>query len=163
MYVRYCNLCLLNLHALRRENWGEKGKGVVNALAVYQQIVRIVQAAWCLYHHMVCCNCSKDSSVTAYAIYKCDWIYENWSYRPWQEVHISRKYKDTSIHFQVSLPNWVSLEWSASAGCFFPTIWQLVRAVLVHHGALVSRWRTVCGCKAPWRSIKTSCVSLLTF
>ena len=46
---------------------------------------------------------------------------------------------DTSIHYQVSLPKWRSLGWSASAGCFFPAHWRFVRAVWVHHGALVGR------------------------
>ena len=52
---------------------------------------------------------------------------------------ITAQYFDTSIHYQVSLPKWSSLEWAASAGYFFPAHWWSARVVWVFDGALVRR------------------------
>ena len=49
---------------------------------------------------------------------------------------LPKTHKDTSIHYQVLLPKWSSLGWSASAGCAFSVHWQSVWMVWVLNGAL---------------------------
>ena len=73
---------------------------------------------------------------------KTDLITHDWKSIFWH------KHKGKSIHYQVSLPKWSNLEWSASAGCFFLAHCWSVRVVWVLGGALVRRQRTMCDCKA---------------
>ena len=99
---------------------------------------------------------------TIHLTWICDWICKNRSYCPLQEVHFfdTNRKKDTSMHYQVSLPKWSSFELPASTGCFSPAHWQSVRVVWVLEGALE---RSVWDCKVLWCWIKTPAIFRLSF